>query len=425
MATPTSISGLTEVKEISAGAESMALLDDGQVRMWGSNIYGALGDGINNLGNGPELPEECAGEACSTHPVPVCAVGTSGACPSGPYLENVAAIAAGKNSDGGAEHSMALLKTGEVVDWGYNRSGELGDATSAGPENCSVNSEPCSATPVKVCAVGATGPCPSGPWLTEATAVSAGGHYEVALLKNKHVATWGENEFGELGDGSATGPETCQAGFEECSKTPVLACAFRATSYCPTGPYLEKATEISAGTLSDLAVVEGVPVVPGPYWYKKNVQLPLGGPHVSVTTAGNLTLGFEKLQSSCKVADKEEIWNPGLGPRRRQDHVVRLQVQKNPSPCPPSQKLEVFGKGLPWPSHLLSASPVEDEISGVELELKCSGTFYDLYKGTMTPTVGNGVLEFGVGTLKDGNNHALVVTGTDKLKAPPGKVTAH
>ncbi|HTY95809.1 MAG TPA: hypothetical protein VMB91_02125, partial [Solirubrobacteraceae bacterium] len=78
VATPTSISGLTEVKEISAGAESMALLANGQVRMWGSNIYGALGDGINNLGNGPELPEECAGEACSTHPVPVCGVGTSG-----------------------------------------------------------------------------------------------------------------------------------------------------------------------------------------------------------------------------------------------------------------------------------------------------------------------------------------------------------
>jgi alpha-tubulin suppressor-like RCC1 family protein len=426
VATPTSISGLTEVKEISAGAESMALLDNGQVRMWGSNIYGALGDGINNLGNGPELPEECAGEACSTHPVPVCAVGTSGACPSGPYLENVTAIAAGKNSDGGAEHSAALLKSGEVVNWGYNHWGQLGDATATGPETCSVNSEPCSATPVKVCAVGATSGCPGGPYLTEATAISAGGHHTVALLKDKQVGSWGEDGFGELGDGSATGPETCHAGFEECSKTPVPACAFRATSYCPTGPYLEKATEISAGTLSDLAVVEGVPVVPGPYWYKKNAQLPLGGPHVPVTTAGNLTLGNEeKVQSSCKVADKEEIWNPASGPGEDKITAATFKCKRTPSPCPPSQKLEVFAKGLPWASHLISASPVQDEISGVELELKCSGAFYDLYKGTLTPTMGNGVLEFGVGTLKDGNNHALVVTGTDKLKAPPGKVTAH
>jgi len=275
--------------------------------------------------------------------------------------------------------------------------------------------------------VGATGGCPSGPYLTEATAVAAGGHHTVALLKDKRVASWGEGEFGELGDGSATGPETCNAGSEQCSRTPVLACAFRATGYCPTGPYLEKTTEISAGTLDDLAVVEGVPAVPGPYWYKKSAQLPLGGPHVPVTTAGKLTLGFEqKVQTSCKVTDKEEIWNPASGPGEDRITSFAFKCKKSPSPCPPSQKLEAFGKGLPWPSQLLSASPVEDEISGVELELKCSGTFYDLYKGTMTPTVGNGVLEFGgVGTLKDANNHALVVTGTDKLKAPPGKVTAH
>jgi alpha-tubulin suppressor-like RCC1 family protein len=67
---PVSVSGLKEVRAISAGKNhSLALLGDGTVRAWGSNGSGQLGDGTSTG------PEPCGSEPCSTKPVEVSNLG--------------------------------------------------------------------------------------------------------------------------------------------------------------------------------------------------------------------------------------------------------------------------------------------------------------------------------------------------------------
>jgi alpha-tubulin suppressor-like RCC1 family protein len=170
--TPVAVSGLTNATAVSTGySHSCALLQSGGVDCWGINSSGELGDGTTT---GPD----CAG-SCSSTPVAV----------SG--LTNATAVAVGNS------HSCALLQGGGVDCWGDNQVGELGDGTSTGPENCGLDAAGCSTTPVAV----------SG--LTNATAISAASGNSCALLQGGGVYCWGDNQIGQLGDGTSTGPETC------------------------------------------------------------------------------------------------------------------------------------------------------------------------------------------------------------------------
>jgi len=83
------------------------------------------------------------------------------------------------------EGSGALLADGDYYDWGYNAAGQLGDGTTRD-----------SAVPVKVGGL----PAP-------VTQVSQGGSgaangQTVAILANGSVWMWGNNERGQLGDGT-------------------------------------------------------------------------------------------------------------------------------------------------------------------------------------------------------------------------------
>lgn len=81
----------------------------------------------------------------------------------------------------GGTHVCALLQNGEVMCWGDNTSGQLGDGTYT----------PHSA-PVKVTN------------LADATAIAAGGQHTCAITKNNGVQCWGYNRYGQLGDGTKT-----------------------------------------------------------------------------------------------------------------------------------------------------------------------------------------------------------------------------
>jgi alpha-tubulin suppressor-like RCC1 family protein len=185
---PVPVSGLSGVTAIATGeTHSLALLSDGTVRAWGGNSDGQLGDGSR-------------GEP-SDVPVPV----------SG--LSGVTAVAAGERD------SLALLSDGTVVAWGENQNGELGDGVKGEPSDVPVPVSGLSG----VTAIAAGGrsnlallgdgtvvawgsgtdvPVPvSG--LSGVTAVASGGNFCLALLSNGTVKAWGGNVGGELGDGGS------------------------------------------------------------------------------------------------------------------------------------------------------------------------------------------------------------------------------
>jgi hypothetical protein len=170
-----------------------------------------------------------------------------------------------------------------------------------------------------------------------------------------------------------------------------------------------------------------------PHWYKKGVLV--GSVPVPVKTAGALTLNALGTTVKCKVTDSEEIWNPASG-GPGQDLVTAFATSKCKttavSPVCPKGPAEVIANGLPWPSHLFTTPPpgsvIRDEIEKIRLLFRCiPGTPGDEFEGSLTPEVGNGVLIFGGpggGQLLDGSSNPMTVTGSDKLIAPPGKITA-
>lgn len=172
-----------------------------------------------------------------------------------------------------------------------------------------------------------------------------------------------------------------------------------------------------------------------PHWYKKNALV--GSAPVPTTTVGVLTIEALGAHIKCKVNDKEEIWNPasgGPGEDLMTGFVLLGCKNKVASPACPKGPLPVTAENLPWRTLLVTGSTppgtIRDYIFGVRLTVACSnsaGGIGDVFEGTLSPAVGTGVLQFGGpegGTLLDSASNPLTVSGKDKIKAPPGKVTA-
>jgi alpha-tubulin suppressor-like RCC1 family protein len=149
-------SGTTVTAIAGGGYHSLALTSTGQVLAWGYNSFGELGNGTTSS---------------STTPVAV-------SLPSG---TTVTAIA------GGSYHSLALTSSGQVLAWGDNVEGELGNGTTTS-----------SSTPVQVS-------LPSG---TIVTAIAGGGYHSLALTSSGQVLAWGNNAYGQLGNGTTTNSST-------------------------------------------------------------------------------------------------------------------------------------------------------------------------------------------------------------------------
>lgn len=147
---PVDATGLvTGVRVIAAGAiHTCALTNSGGVKCWGHNGQGRLGDGTTTK---------------RLTPVDVYGL-TSG----------VSAISAG------TWHTCALMNTGGVKCWGWNGNGQLGDGSQSEQH-----------TPVDVSGL-ASGVC----------AITAGHSHTCALMNTGAIKCWGENEYGQLGDGT-------------------------------------------------------------------------------------------------------------------------------------------------------------------------------------------------------------------------------
>ena len=155
--TPFQIAGLPSgISAIAAGLDfTCALTAGGAVRCWGSDVLGTLGDGSK----------------FGLYRTPVDVKGlTSG----------VTAISA----DGGA---CALTAHGGVKCWGANQYGQLGTGSTSTD----------SSTPMDVAGLA------SG-----IIAIAVGFDHACALTSSGGVKCWGENDAGELGNGSTTNSST-------------------------------------------------------------------------------------------------------------------------------------------------------------------------------------------------------------------------
>ena len=91
---------------------------------------------------------------------------------------------------------------------GLNNDGQLGAGEISGPQTCS--STPCSTFPVSV-------ELPAG---VSAGPIVAGGAVAYTVGSDGNLYGWGDNTYGELGNGTSTGPDLCNPD-EYCSPTPV------------------------------------------------------------------------------------------------------------------------------------------------------------------------------------------------------------
>jgi uncharacterized repeat protein (TIGR02543 family) len=131
----------------------ITLKPDGTVWSWGLNAKGQLGDGTTTD---------------SSLPVQVLSPGGTS------YLSGIVAVM------GGEQHNFALKSDGTVWAWGLNEEDQLGDGNATD-----------SSTPVQV----------SG--LTSIVKLAGRGYHSVAVKSDGTVWAWGWDEFGALGNGVA------------------------------------------------------------------------------------------------------------------------------------------------------------------------------------------------------------------------------
>jgi hypothetical protein len=163
------------------------------------------------------------------------------------------------------------------------------------------------------------------------------------------------------------------------------------------------------------------------HWYKGPEIAK--GPHVAVTTKGNLEIHFltgppTGKELRCGAVDTGEIWNPfptGNG----EDQVNTLTFSGCKSTiCPKKTVTTVTALGLAWHSELFYKFPKEgDEIQGVELEVHCTnGTV--VLEGDLAGGVAPGVLELDESMENSSGSIEAEVELTDKIKGPgPKKIT--
>jgi alpha-tubulin suppressor-like RCC1 family protein len=204
-ATPVDVSGLSSgVIAISAGRHTCALTAGGGVKCWGDNHFGQLGDGTTTNSATPVNVSGflSGGAAISAGGNHTCAIATSGAVKCWGYNQygqlgdgtrksrltpvNVSGLSSGVASiSAGYVHTCALTTSGGAKCWGANESGQLGDGTHTEAHS-----------PVRVSGLSSSG-----------TVISAGPDlaHTCAVMTSGRALCWGDNENGELGDGSKIG----------------------------------------------------------------------------------------------------------------------------------------------------------------------------------------------------------------------------
>jgi len=195
---PVRVDGLDRVISTCAGVDhSCAVLagnGNSNLRCWGDNADGQLGDGTTEDRGSPVSVEGLYTSVCGGGAF-TCGLTTRGdvrcwglndegqlgigSSQSQPSPAEVTLTAEAQQLTCGLAHACALLVTGEIACWGRNADGQLGDGTSVRRE-----------APVVI------------PGIAGATFISAGHAHSCAVTDPGTIQCWGSNENGQLGDGT-------------------------------------------------------------------------------------------------------------------------------------------------------------------------------------------------------------------------------
>lgn len=151
---PTIVRGISNIAELTTGGSNCARLNNGEIKCWGPTSGALLGYGS------------------ATGPVyaPV-------------SLPSVAGINNAISVDAGGSHNCAVLTDNTVKCWGSNSYGEIGHGGGAGAT---------AYTPAVV-----TG-------INNAAKVNLGYSHSCALLSDSSIKCWGNNQYGQLGNGATS-----------------------------------------------------------------------------------------------------------------------------------------------------------------------------------------------------------------------------
>lgn len=239
--TPVDVVGIhSVVSEIAAGgASTCALLGSGELKCWGDNSAGQLGDGttVDRL-----TPVSVIGLPTATS----VALGGGHSC----AIANAALYCWGDNSAGqlgdgtttgrdvptavhglraaptqisaGDAHTCATFDDGSIECWGENADGELGIGNTTlhrspvAVQGLSGRPRSISAGSAKSCALMRDGrvvcwgprPYPISGIGSGNRALSSGAFHQCVLRSDRTVWCWGNNEYGQLGDGTTVSRDT-------------------------------------------------------------------------------------------------------------------------------------------------------------------------------------------------------------------------
>ena len=247
-------SGTTPMRLLAAGAYHVCTTDTvDQLVCWGSNSAGELGNGtttdsivpvgVKNLTTPIYEVAASYDRTCARNAKGVWCWGRQARVSNGKWVGSTMPVKVGGVPSGahdlavGVKHACVLDGSGKPWCWGTNGSGEVGDGTKK-VRTKAVKTKFAPAVQIAAsdgytCAIAATGgvQCvglshggddgdplnPPGqvvdsktqpvtiPGLDAAASLSATGDFALALLADGTVMAWGENDHGQLGDGTTIG----------------------------------------------------------------------------------------------------------------------------------------------------------------------------------------------------------------------------
>jgi hypothetical protein len=217
------IGGFTDWCQVSGGiSHTLALRSNGTLWSWGSGSSGRLGDGTTISKSSPVsviggITDWCQVSARTFHNLAIRSNGTlwswgtgsQGRLGDGTIINKSSPVSVvGGFTDWcqvgvGTNHSVAIRSNGTIWSWGYNCCGSLGDGTTINRSS-----------PVSVVG-GFTDWCQVTAGIMRGSSTPS---FSLAIRSNGTLWSWGNNVFGQLGDGtyvSRNSPVSVIGGFTD------------------------------------------------------------------------------------------------------------------------------------------------------------------------------------------------------------------